>query len=330
MQPFTLARPASLEEATRLAAAGAMPLAGGTELLNWMRLGIAAPARLADISRLPGLDAIAPLPDGGLSLGALARLNDVAAHPAVRAGYPVLRQAIHKAASAQLRNLATIGGNLLQKTRCAYFRAEESLPCNRRAPGSGCAALHGLNERHAIFGWTEACVATQPSDPAVALAALDAVVVVAGPAGARRIPLGDLHLLPDAAGAAADTALRAGEIIVAIELPGPAPRSAYLKIRERESYEYALVSAAGALVLDGRTIRRARLALGSVAMKPWRLPAAEAALAGLSLDDTAALRAALEPAFAEARPLSHNGYKVPLARNAALRVIGMIAEGHAP
>ena len=180
MMPFAYARTSSVDQAL---AAGAAPdtayLAGGTELLNWLRLGIAAPARMLDIAGLDGLDGIEPMPDGGLRIGALVRLNDAALHETVLRDYPVLSQAILKAASAQLRNLATIGGNPLQKTRCAYFRAEEALPCNKRAPGSGCSARHGINDQHAIFGWTDDCVATQPSDPAVALAALDAVFVTA-------------------------------------------------------------------------------------------------------------------------------------------------------
>src|SRR5262249_10663206 len=177
--------------------ANTMFLAGGTELLNWMRLGIVAPAALVDITRIGELDRIEPLPNGGVRIGALVKLNDAAQHPLVTRTFPVRSQATLKAASAQLRNLATIGGNLLQRTRCAYFRAEETLPCNKRVPNSGCAARHGLNEKHAIFGWTDACVAVQPSDPAVALAALDAVVVTSAAAGGRRIPAREVHTLPD-------------------------------------------------------------------------------------------------------------------------------------
>lgn len=324
MLPFAYARASDLAEAVA-AAPGAALLAGGTELLNWMRLGIAAPERVLDISRVPGLDAVEPLPDGGLRLGALARLGDVARHPAVARDYPGLAQAILKAASAQLRNLATIGGNLMQRTRCAYFRAEEALPCNKRDPGSGCAALAGMHDRHAIFGWSERCVATQPSDPAVALAALDAVVVTERAGGGRRIPAAEFHTLPDG-DPARDTVLERGEIIAAIELPAPAPRSAYLKVRERESYEYATVSAAVALDLDGSgAIARARVALGSVAHRPWRLRPAEAALAGVQPADGARLRAAVEAGFAEARPLPQTAWKIGLARNAALRAIRLAA-----
>lgn len=320
MQAFSYARAADLAQAL---AAGAAPqtmyLAGGTELLNWMRLGIAAPARVLDIGRLSGLDRIEAT-GGGLRIGALARLNAVALHERVRQDYPVFSQAILKAASAQLRNLATIGGNPLQRTRCPYFRAEEALPCNKRLPGSGCAALQGINDRHAIFGWSEACVATHPADPPVALAALEATYVTEHVDGGRRIPATELHTLPDRH-PERDTVLRPGELIIAIELGPPAPRSAYLKVRERESYEYATVSAAAVLKMEGTTIRSARVALGSVAHRPWRLLAAEERLAGVSVEDRDALRAALEASFAEARPLAHNAFKIPLARNAALRAI---------
>jgi xanthine dehydrogenase YagS FAD-binding subunit len=321
MLPFSYARATAVDEAV---AAGAEPdtafLAGGTELLNWLRLGIAEPKRVVDIARLGGLDRIEPTGDGGLRIGALVRLNDAAQHESVVRDYPVLSQAILKAASAQLRNLATIGGNPLQKTRCAYFRAEVELPCNKRRPGSGCAALHGVNDKHAIFGWTEDCVAVQPSDPAVALAALDAIYVTENRGGGRRIPATAFHTLPNER-PQDHNVLRHGELIVAIELPAPAPNSAYLKVRERESYEYATVSAAAALELNGETIRRARVALGSVAHRPWRLEAAEAQLAGTATGDRDSIRHALDASFADARPLAHNAYKVPLARNAALRVI---------
>jgi xanthine dehydrogenase YagS FAD-binding subunit len=321
MEQFGYARVASLDQAI---AAAIEPhtafLAGGTELLNWMRLGIAAPKRVLDITGLEPLHQIESLPDGGLRIGALVRLNDAAQHESVMRDYPVLSEAILKAASAQLRNLATIGGNPLQKTRCPYFRAEEPLPCNKRNPGSGCSALHGINDKHAIFGWSEACVATQPSDPAVALAALDAVYVTAHRDGGQRIPATELHTLPGDR-PELDTVLRPGELITAIELSHPSPLSAYLKLRERESYEYAIVSAAAVLDLDGEVIRRARIALGSVAHRPWRLSAAEGRLAGLSLRNRESMRAAIEASFVDVRPLSHNAYKIPLAKNAALRAI---------
>jgi Aerobic-type carbon monoxide dehydrogenase, middle subunit CoxM/CutM homologs len=299
-------------------------LAGGTELLNWMRLGIAAPHRVLDIGRL-GLDAIETLSDGSLRIGTLARLNDVAKAPAVRERFPVLSQAVLSAASAQIRNLATIGGNLLQKTRCAYFRAEEVLPCNIRLPGSGCAARDGMNECHAIFGWSDACVATQPSDPAVALAALDADVLTVHGAGERRIPINAFYVAPGT-GQGGDTVLEPGELITGIEIADSAPRSVYIKVRERESYAFAIASVAISLDLDdNQRISRARIALGSVAARPWRLLAAERSLAGLCTD-SAAIPAAVEESLADARPLSRNGYKITLARNLVLRALRVASE----
>jgi xanthine dehydrogenase YagS FAD-binding subunit len=296
-------------------------LAGGTELLNWLRLGVASPDRLIDISGIEALGVIEPLAGGGLRIGATARLNDVAADPLVSSNWPVLQQAIHRAASAQLRNLATIGGNLLQKTRCPYFRSEDAVPCNRRRPGSGCAALNGQSDRHALFGWTDECIATFPADPPVALAALDAEVVTS----ARRIPVSDLYVLPSAR-VDSDTILELGELIEAIEIHAPAPRSAYIKVRERESYEYALVSAAATVELraDG-TIATARLALGSVAMAPWRLTEAEQELAGLR-PDAPEVKEVLEQALDHARPAGESGYKVKIARGAARRALLTAAE----
>jgi xanthine dehydrogenase YagS FAD-binding subunit len=326
MRPFAYDRATTLEEA--LAAAGdpgTMLLAGGTELLNWIRLGVAAPQRVLDVSRVAGLDEIGSTAGGGLRIGAGARLNDVAADLRVQRDWPVLREAIHKAASAQLRNLATIGGNLLQKTRCTYFRSEDPVPCNRREPGSGCAALRGRSDRHALFGWTDDCGATHPADPAVALSALDAEVVTRGAAGGRRIAVRDLHLLPRDR-LDVDTVLEPGELIEAIELPAPAPRSAYVKVRERESYEYALVSAAATVELAGdESIRTARIALGSVALRPWRLDVAERRLAGVR-PDAAAVTGALDAAMAQARPFGCSAYKVVLARNAARRALLTAAE----
>jgi xanthine dehydrogenase YagS FAD-binding subunit len=329
MHPFAYARATTLDDA--LAITREPPtavLAGGTELLNWLRLGVAVPDRVLDITRVAGLDRIEPLPGGGLRIGALVCLNDVAADKRVERDWPALREAIHKAASAQLRNLATIGGNMLQKTRCAYFRSEDPVPCNRRAPGSGCAALHGHDDRHALFGWTDDCIATQPSDPAVALAALDAQVVTRSASGGRRIAVTDLHLLP-ADGVDRDTVLEPGELIVAIELAQPAPHSAYVKVRERESYEYALVSAAATVQWgDGRRIESARIALGSVALRPWRLTEAEHRIAGLAPDDPA-VTAAIDAALAQARPVPGSAYKLAIARGAARRAL-MTAAGVCP
>ena len=329
MRPFAYARATSFDDA--LVAArdpGTLVLAGGTELLNWLRLGIAAPDRVIDISGVSGLDRIERLPGGGLRIGALVRLNHVAANEDVERDWPVLREAIHKSASAQLRNLATIGANLLQKTRCPYFRTEDAVACNRRVPGSGCAARQGHDERHALFGWTEDCIAVQPSDPAVALAALDAHVVTRSAGGGRRLLVTDFHVLP-ADGVDRDTVLERGELIEAIELGSPAPRSAYVKVRERESYEYALASAAATVELDdGGRIESARIALGSVALRPWRLTEVERRIAGLAPDDPA-VTAALDVALAQAQPVPGSAYKVAIARGAARRAL-MNAAGVRP
>jgi xanthine dehydrogenase YagS FAD-binding subunit len=324
MRDFRYAQATSRADAIALARlADTMVLAGGTELLNWTRIGIVEPARIVDITRIPGLDGVEALPNGGVRIGALAKLNDAAQHPLIRAAYPVLSEAILKSASAQIRNLATVGGNPLQRVRCPYFRADEPTPCNKRVPGSGCAALHGFNEKHAIFGWTKDCVAVHPADPTVALAALDAVFITEDKDGGRRIPARSFNVLPseDPAG---HSILRHGELIVGVEIGGAAPKSAYLKIRERESYEYATVSAAVALDLDGDVIRRARVALGSVAMRPWRLDETERRLAGQKLGSPA-IEAAVDTGFADARPLSSNAYKIKLARNAVLRTIELAA-----
>lgn len=305
-----------------------MPIAGGTELLNWFRLGIAAPGRVIDLGRIAGLDGIARRGER-VSIGALATLNEIGAHPLVREHAGVLGQACLAAASAQIRNRATIGGNLLQKTRCAYFRAEAPLPwgCNKRVPGTGCAAREGLNERHAIFGWTDACVATQPSDPVVALAALEAQVEIKGRDGRRTLPVTQLHLSQEEAAAAgldaarAETRLAAGEVIVGYHVPVVAgQRSAYVKVRERASYEYALVSAAAAIVIDDGRIARVAIALGSVAQKPWRLLQAEQQLIGQPPTRDAVLPI-LKSAMRDARPLEHNRYKIAMAAGAAARAI---------
>lgn len=329
MRPFAYARATSFDDAlVAMRDPGTVVLAGGTELLNWLRLGIAAPERVVDISRIAGLDRIERLPGGGLRIGALARLNHVAANEDVGRDWPVLREAIHKSASAQLRNLATIGANLLQKTRCPYFRTEDAAACNRRLPGSGCAARQGHDERHALFGWTEDCIAVQPSDPAVALAALDAHVVTRSAAGGRRIMVTDFHVLP-AEGVDRDNVLERGELIEAIELGSPAPHSAYVKVRERESYEYALASAAATVELDdGGRIESARIALGSVALRPWRLTEVDRRISGLAPDDPA-VTAALDVALAQARPVPGSAYKVAIARGAARRAL-MNAAGVRP
>jgi xanthine dehydrogenase YagS FAD-binding subunit len=249
-------------------------------------------------------------------------MSDVAADAEVRRRFPVVAEALLFAASGQLRNMASIGGNIMQRTRCAYFRDETSSRCNKRRPGSGCAALHGLNRNHAIFGWSESCVATNPSDLAVALAAMDAVVIVQGQKGERLIPFTDFHRLPGST-PERDNVLDRGDLIVAIEVPAraEAQTSHYLKVRDRASYEFALVSAAAAVATDDGRIRSARLAMGGVAHKPWRLTAAETGLRGISLDDTAGLRSAIAASFIDARPLAHNAFKVELAQRVALRAL---------
>jgi xanthine dehydrogenase YagS FAD-binding subunit len=297
-------------------------IAGGTDLLGLIKDRATLPARLLDINHLPGLTRIEARADGGLHIGALAHMSDVAAHHEVRRRFPLIAEALLLAASGQLRNMATIGGNIMQRTRCAYFRDEDDVPCNKRRPGSGCSALHGLNRNHAVFGWSEACVATHPSDLAVALAAIDAVVVVRGPTGERSINFTDFHRLPGTA-PERDNVLGRGDLIVAVEVPArPEGRAShYLKVRDRQSYEFALVSAAAAVVTDHGRIRSARLALGGVAHKPWRLTAAELALPGALLDDSDALKSSIATSFKDARPLTHNAFKVELAQRAALRAL---------
>src|ERR671918_227882 len=324
MHPFSLSR--ADDPAKAIAAHAQDPhlafIAGGTDLIGLMKDRAALPERLLDINGLPGMARIEALPDGGLRIGALARMSDVAADPEVRRRFPVIAEGLLFAASGQLRNMASIGGNLMQRTRCAYFRDEDDLPCNKRRPGSGCSARHGLNRNHAIFGWSDACVATNASDVAVAFAALDATVMVRGPAGERSIPFADFHRLPGDT-PERDNALGRGDLIVSIEVPAcPEGRAShYLKVRDRQSYEFALVSAAAAIATDGRRIRSARLAMGGVAHKPWRLVAAEAALRDVSLDDSDALRSAIAMSFANARPLAHNAFKVELAQRVALRAL---------
>src|SRR5881296_2441993 len=324
MHPFALSR--AVDASTAIAAHADDPqlafIAGGTDLLGLMKDRAASPDRLLDINGLRGMGRLEALSDGGLRIGALARMSDVAAHVEVRRRFPVIAEGLLFAASGQLRNMASIGGNIMQRTRCSYFRDGDDLPCNKRRPGSGCSALDGLNRNHAIFGWSEACVATNPSDVAVALAALDATVAVRGPAGERTIPFTGFYRLPGET-PERDNVLGRGDLIVSIEVPAGAEGRAshYLKIRDRQSYEFALVSAAAAVAVDGRRIRSARLALGGVAHKPWRLTAAEAALRSASLGDIDALRSALAASFTDARPLAHNVFKVELSQRVVLRAL---------
>jgi xanthine dehydrogenase YagS FAD-binding subunit len=329
MHPFLLSRADDPAEA--ITAHAQDPhlafIAGGTDLIGLMKDRAALPERLLDINDLPDLARIEALPDGGLRIGALARMSDVAVHIEVRRRFPVIAEALLFAASGQLRNMASMGGNIMQRTRCAYFRDENPLPCNKRRPDSGCSALHSLNRNHAIFGWSDACVATNPSDVAVAFAALDANVIVRGPAGERSIPFTDFHRLPGST-PECDNALERGDLIIAIEVPArPEGRAShYLKVRDRQSYEFALVSTAAAIATEHRLLRSVRLALGGVAHKPWRLTAAETALCGVSLDDIAALKSAIATSFSDVRPLAHNAFKVELAQRVALRALQTAGE----
>jgi xanthine dehydrogenase YagS FAD-binding subunit len=324
MHPFALSR---ADDPARAIEAHALDphltfIAGGTDLIGLIKDRAALPERLLDINGLPNMAEIDALPEGGLRIGALARMSDVAANMEVRRRFPVIAEALLFAASGQLRNMASIGGNIMQRTRCAYFRDETGARCNKRELGSGCAAFHGLNRNHAIFGWSESCVATNPSDLAVALAAMDAIVIVRGRSGERRIPFTEFHRLPGNA-PERDNVLDRGQLIVAVEVPAKmeARASHYLKVRDRASYEFALVSAAAALATDGRSIRSVRLAMGGVAHKPWRLTAAESGLCGISLDDIDGLRSAIAASFVDARPLAHNAFKIELAQRAALRAL---------
>jgi xanthine dehydrogenase YagS FAD-binding subunit len=315
VRPFDYERPDDAAGAIAAVAArpGAAFLAGGTNLVDHMKLGVHSPDLLVDVTRLlPG--AIEELDDGGLRIGAGVRNADLAADLRVRSRYPALAQALLSGASGQLRNMATTGGNLLQRTRCPYFRTP-SLACNKREPGSGCGALAGHNRDHAILGASEHCVATNPSDMAVALAAFDAVVRVQGPDGARAVAIADLYRLPGDA-PERDTTLAHGELITAVDLPALpiAARSAYRKARDRASFVFALVSVAAAVALDGDTVADVRLALGGVAHAPWRATRAESALRGGPATE-AAFRAAADAELREARPLEHNAFKLPLAAN---------------
>ncbi|GGV38638.1 FAD-binding molybdopterin dehydrogenase [Kitasatospora herbaricolor] len=325
MREFGYLRPTGVAEAVELLAAdpGARYLAGGTNLVDLMKLGVERPRLLVDLGRLPLRD-IGPTGDGGLRIGALARNADLAADPRVRASYPVLSQALLAGASGQLRNVATTAGNLLQRTRCPYFQ-DTAKPCNKRLPGTGCPAREGVHRDLAVLGASEHCVATHPSDLAVALAVLDATVELLGPDGARTLPVTDLHRLP---GDRPDLEHRLlpGELITAVTLPPPAPgaRSAYRKARDRASYAFALASVAAVLVVRGSRVERVGIAFGGLAAKPWRARTAEAMLLGASADE-ASFRAAAEAELAAARPLRDNGHKVPLARNLAVRVLSDLA-----
>jgi xanthine dehydrogenase YagS FAD-binding subunit len=307
---------------------GSTFLGAGTNLLDLMKGGIARPTRLVDVTRLPGLDRIEQLPDGGTRIGALVRNSDLAHDSAFAKRYPAVAEALLSGASAQLRNAATTAGNLMQRTRCAYFYDPASA-CNKREPGTGCDALGGDTRGHAVLGWSRQCIATHPSDFCVPLVALDAVVEVEGPSGRREVPLEAFHRLPGDA-PQRETVLDRGELIVAVRLPaeaaGFASHMRYLKVRDRTSYAFALVAAAAGLRLEGGRIAEARLALGGVALKPWRAREAETLLAGQPPGKEAFGRAA-EVALAEATPSGDNAFKIELARRIVVRAFTLAAAG---
>jgi xanthine dehydrogenase YagS FAD-binding subunit len=287
-------------------------VAGGTTLLDLMKLNVETPSRLLDINRFP-LDKIETTPDGGLKIGATARNSDLAYHPVVQRDYAVLSQAILSGASAQLRNMATTAGNLLQRTRCPYFR-DTAMPCNKREPGTGCPAITGTNRTLAILGTSDQCIATNPSDMCVAMVALEATIHITGPKGTRAVAIGDFHLLPGNT-PHRETVLEPGDLITHVTLPPPVrgSKQLYLKLRDRASYEFALSSAALVLTLNGGNITRARIALGGVGTKPWRSTEAESVLTGKPAD-AANFRRAADAALRNAKPQSENGFKVELAK----------------
>lgn len=327
MIPFQYARASDVADAIKQIATdpSARFIAGGTNLLDLIKYDVATPTRLIDISRLP-LRNVEETASGGILIGALVPNTDLAYHPLIEARYPLLSRAILAGASQQLRNMASTGGNLLQRTRCFYFY-DATTPCNKREPGSGCSAIDGVNRINAILGTSESCIATHPSDMCVALAALDATVHVAGPAGKRSIALVDFHRLPGNT-PQRDTNLEPDEIITGIELPakGFAANYSYLKIRDRLSYAFALVSVAAALELDGGTIKDVRLALGGVAHKPWRSAAAETVLRG-ERAETGAFAKAADLLLRGARGFGHNDFKIGLARRAIVRTLSQAARG---
>src|SRR5438105_6953207 len=328
MNPFTYSRTNDAQQA--VAEISAKPhgkfLGGGTNLINLMKMGVETPTRLIDINKLP-LAEVEDLPGGkGVRIGALARNSDVAEHKLIQQGYPVLSQAFLAGASPQLRNMATVGGNLMQRTRCYYFYDPAFPKCNKRNPGSGCGALEGYNRIHAILGQSDQCIATNPSDMNVALAALDAVVRVQGPKGEREIPIADFHRLPGST-PNVDTNLKDDELIIAVDLPAIpfATRSHYLKVRDRASYAFAIVSVAAALEMDaGKKITAVRIALGGVAHKPWRAQKAEQQLVGKTADEKT-FRAAAEAELAAAKGYTHNSFKIELAKRSIVRALTTVA-----
>jgi len=329
MKTFDYIRPATVSDAIAAAAEpGAVYLAAGTNLLDLMKGGVTRPDRLVDVTRLSGLDRIERLPDGGVRIGAMVRNADLAHDMDFARAYPAVAEALLSGASAQLRNAATVGGNLLQRTRCGYFYDPASA-CNKREPGTGCAARDGENRLHAVLGWSERCIATHPSDFCVPLVALDAIVEIEGRSGRREIALEALYRLPGDT-PERESVLEVGDLIVALRLPAEArafsTHARYLKVRERTSYAFAVVSAGVALRIERGTIREARLALGGVAAKPWRARSAEATLAGGS-PNPASFRRAAEAALAEAKPSGDNQFKIELARRIVARALALAAAG---
>ena len=333
MKTFEFIRPANSAAAITTAAqaktaqqgAEVRYIAGGTTLIDLMKLNVETPGRLLDINRLP-LDKIEATGDGGLKIGATVRNSDLAHHATVQRDYAVLSQAILAGASAQLRNMATTAGNLLQRTRCAYFR-DTAMPCNKREPGTGCPAITGSNRTLAVLGTSEHCIATNPSDMCIAMAALEATIHVQGPKGARAIPFGEFHLLPGNT-PHRETVLEPGDLITHVTLPAPikGSKQLYLKLRDRASYEFALASAAVVISLTGQNVTRARIALGGVGTKPWRSQEAEAVLVGQPANG-ANFRRAAEAALRDAKPQSENGFKVELARRCLTHALQMAVTG---
>ncbi len=326
MQTFNYVKAPSIDKAIG-AASGSKFIAGGTTLVDLMKLSVEKPTALVDINLLP-LDKIEPMPNGGLRIGAMVRNSDLAWNPEVKKSYAVLSEALLSGASPQLRNMATTGGNLLQRTRCVYFRepsagTQGGYACNKRTPGTGCAALDGYNRMHAVLGTSDQCIATHPSDMCVAMAALDAVILVEGPKGKRTIPFADFHKLPGNT-PNIENALEPGELVTYVELPKPIDggRSVYLKLRDRASYEFALASAAVVAKVEGGHIRYVRVAMGGVGTKPWRSHEAEAALMGKPAD-AATFKKAAEAALAGAKPRTDNAFKVELARRCVVRALKM-------
>ena len=334
MRPFTYQRVADAPAAVQALAGGAptgdaltnaaiQPLAGGTTLIDLMKLDVMQPRILVDINPLAADWSAISLDGANLRLGALARMSDVAANPQVQQNYPLVADALKLAASPQLRNMATLGGNALQRTRCTYFRDVSYVNCNKRNPGAGCAALEGLNRSHAVLGTSEQCIATYPGDFAQAMIALDATVEIIGKSGMRSLPFSELHKPPGDT-PEIETTLAPGELISAFTVPGRWPRSAYLKVRDRQSYEFALASAAVALDIQDGVVRDARVALGGVATVPWRARDAEALIKGAPFDDAVADRVA-EAAFAGAKARKHNAFKVALGKRVVSRALHQAA-----